>query len=67
MTESDSSERTEAAPRGADEEGAKLRSFEIQENVVDWNGPDDPENPLNWPAKKSFGHVIIVAILSMIV
>ncbi|KAJ3579442.1 hypothetical protein NPX13_g1125 [Xylaria arbuscula] len=35
--------------------------------LVDWSGPDDPENPQNWPARKSFGHVIIVAVLSMIV
>ncbi|TGJ82081.1 hypothetical protein E0Z10_g6695 [Xylaria hypoxylon] len=34
---------------------------------VDWSGPGDPENPQNWPTQKSFGHVIIVAVLSMIV
>ncbi|KAI1144958.1 putative MFS multidrug transporter [Nemania diffusa] len=34
---------------------------------VDWSGPDDTENPLNWPGHKSFGHVIIVAVLSMVV
>ncbi|KAI0543223.1 major facilitator superfamily domain-containing protein [Xylaria digitata] len=34
---------------------------------VDWSGPDDPENPQNWPGQKGFGHVIIVAILSMVV
>lgn len=21
-------------------------------NVVDWDGPNDPENPLNWPTGK---------------
>ncbi|KAI0440062.1 major facilitator superfamily domain-containing protein [Xylaria telfairii] len=35
--------------------------------LVDWSGPFDTENPMNWPRQKSFGHVIIVAILSMIV
>ena len=35
--------------------------------LVDWSGPDDPENPQNWPGNKSFGHIIIVAVLSMIV
>ncbi|KAI1427571.1 putative MFS multidrug transporter [Xylaria sp. FL1777] len=34
---------------------------------VDWSGPSDPENPQNWPTQKSFGHVIIVAVLSMVV
>ena len=37
------------------------------DNIVDWDGPDDPDNPLNWPGRKSFGHVIIVAVLSMVV
>ncbi|KAI0452158.1 major facilitator superfamily domain-containing protein [Xylaria acuta] len=35
--------------------------------LIDWSGPGDAENPLNWSRQKSFGHVIIVAILSMIV
>ena len=68
MTQSDESDRTKVSPNlGVDEEVTQLKSFETQENVVDWNGPDDPENPLNWPAKKTFGHVIIVAVLSMVV
>ncbi|KIM97316.1 hypothetical protein OIDMADRAFT_130385 [Oidiodendron maius Zn] len=39
----------------------------VGDNIVDWDGPDDPDNPLNWPGRKSFGHVIIVAVLSMVV
>ena len=23
---------------------------EIKNNIVDWDGPDDPQNPRNWPA-----------------
>lgn len=52
---------------GKDEEAATLASPKLQDDVVDWEGPDDPNNPLNWPATKSFGHVVIVAILSMVV
>ncbi|KAJ2995922.1 hypothetical protein NUW58_g1138 [Xylaria curta] len=40
--------------------------FDQSDLLVDWSGPDDVENPLNWPKRKSFGHVVIVAILSMI-
>jgi hypothetical protein len=32
-------------------------------NIVDWDGPDDPTNPLNWPTKKKS---IIVATISFI-
>ncbi|KAJ5939032.1 hypothetical protein N7466_002166 [Penicillium verhagenii] len=63
---SDESERTEVdAHLKTDEEAAKLRLPELQEDLVDWSGPDDPENPVNWRAAKSFGHVVIVAVLSM--
>ncbi|KAI0432412.1 putative MFS multidrug transporter [Xylaria sp. FL1042] len=47
---------------------SRLRSLSQQESLrIDWSGPDDPENPQNWPRRKSFGHVIIVAVLSMVV
>lgn len=32
-------------------------------NVVDWDGPDDPENPLNWPSRRK---VVIVTSISVI-
>jgi hypothetical protein len=41
-------------------------SHRPQDDAVDWDGPDDPKNPRNWTARKSFGHVIIVAVLSMV-
>lgn len=50
-----------------DEEKAQPTIDQVHENIVDWDGPNDPDNPLNWPLSKSFGHVIIVAVLSMIV
>lgn len=30
-------------------------------NIVDWDGPDDPANPMNWSSKRK---IIIVAIVS---
>jgi len=36
------------------------------DNLVDWDGPEDPENPLNWPTHKNFGHVILVSVISLI-
>ncbi|CAG8885946.1 unnamed protein product [Penicillium egyptiacum] len=55
------------ASANTDEEAAKLPSHQPQDDAVDWDGLDDPKNPLNWPATKSFGHVVIVAVLSMVV
>ncbi|KAI1116811.1 major facilitator superfamily domain-containing protein [Nemania sp. NC0429] len=34
-------------------------------NVVDWDGPDDPENPYNWPKVKKMAHVLIVSAFSL--
>jgi MFS family permease len=32
-------------------------------NIINWDGPDDPMNPLNWPTKQKF---IIVATISFV-
>lgn len=29
-----------------------------KDNVVDWDGPDDPQNPRNWPAWKRMTQVV---------
>ncbi|KAF7557269.1 hypothetical protein G7Z17_g806 [Cylindrodendrum hubeiense] len=34
-------------------------------NIVDWDGPDDPENPLNWSSSKKNMHVVIVSLFSL--
>ena len=44
----------------------EVQQGSADDNVVDWDGPEDPENPLNWPTHKNFGHVILVSILSLI-
>lgn len=31
---------------------------------IDFDGPHDPDNPLNWPSRKKFSIVINVALLS---
>jgi hypothetical protein len=37
---------------------------ELQEpNLVDWEGPDDPDNPMNWPRGRK---VLVTASISMI-
>lgn len=35
-------------------------------NIVDWNGPDDPENPLNWSSAKKFAAISIVSLVTML-
>jgi hypothetical protein len=36
---------------------------DINEVIVDWEGPDDPANPLNWSsARKTFIIIIVSAV-----
>ena len=34
---------------------------ETKDNVVDWDGPDDPQNPRNWPAWKRMIQVVFAS------
>lgn len=44
---------------------ARVGHEKTQDNVVDWDGPDDPQNPLNWPALKRNSHVAFISIFTM--
>jgi len=35
-------------------------------NIVDWDGPNDAADPINWPSRKRWAHIITVAILGLI-
>lgn len=35
-------------------------------NVVSWDGPDDPDNPKNWPSKKKWLATITVSLFTFI-
>lgn len=35
-------------------------------NIVDWNGPDDAENPQNWSILMRWSHIILVATLGLV-
>ena len=36
-------------------------------NMVDWNGPDDPANPMNRSASFRIGNVVLVSAMTLIV
>lgn len=39
---------------------------EIDPNAVDWDGPDDQENPKNWPESTQMLNVAILALLTIV-
>ncbi|KAJ2988718.1 hypothetical protein NUW58_g3831 [Xylaria curta] len=55
----DSNEDTEAG-KISTEKG------ELNDNIVDWDGPDDPENPLRWSGAKKNLHIILVSTFALV-
>ena len=38
----------------------------VDPNIVDWDGPEDPTNPMNWPAWKVKAHIFLVSAITFI-
>lgn len=38
----------------------------LDPNIVDWDGPNDPDNPLNWSTKKKWGHIAVLASITFL-
>jgi hypothetical protein len=36
------------------------------QNIVDWDGPDDPENPMNWPTSKKIANIGLVSLITLL-
>lgn len=50
----------------ADASGNENGPAENSSLVVDWDGPDDPENPHNWSSKHKAITIAIVSIITFI-
>lgn len=35
-------------------------------NIVDWDGPDDPQNPMNWTEKKKWSNIATLSLVTLI-
>lgn len=35
-------------------------------NIVDWDGPLDPQNPLNWPLSKKVINITTISLITVI-
>lgn len=43
-----------------------IEETEQDQNVVDWDGPDDPENPLNWSRGKKWANIVTISSITLI-
>ncbi|KAF3484359.1 fluconazole resistance protein 1 [Arthroderma uncinatum] len=48
------------------EAGPTEESKVADPELVDWDGPNDIENPHNWPSRKRWAHVVVVAIICLV-
>lgn len=39
---------------------------ELDTNIVDWDGPDDPQKPVNWPEKLKWANVAVIAAITFL-
>ena len=38
----------------------------IDPNIVDWDGPNDPENPINWTTGRKWSNIAIMAAITFL-
>lgn len=55
-----------ASTRGSDDEIKTVNHATREPNIVDWDGPNDPENPMNWPTSKKCGAVGLVSLITLL-
>jgi len=47
--------------------GEEEPSQELRDpDVVDWDGPNDPENPLNWPEGRKWGLIACLGAVTLV-
>jgi len=58
----------EAGNRGSSssEKEHEVAKTEVDPNIVDWDGKDDPQNPINWSEKLKWGNVAVIASITFL-
>ncbi|KAL2756983.1 hypothetical protein ACRALDRAFT_1049216 [Sodiomyces alcalophilus JCM 7366] len=60
-------EGSASATTNVDSGAASTNSkIERDPNVVDWDGPDDPENPLNWPESRKWLGLSLISAMTLV-
>jgi hypothetical protein len=63
--ESDGMERGDGGDIEKQNQDLEKRPSKRAPRALDWDGPDDPENPHNWPLGKKIMHIVTPAIISL--
>jgi hypothetical protein len=35
-------------------------------NIIDWEGPNDPDKPVNWSRRRQYTNIIFISILTLL-
>lgn len=58
---------TDSEPTSRDGTAGEKGNAESKDpNIVSWDGPDDPTNPMNWTMRKKWSNVAVLSILTII-
>jgi hypothetical protein len=62
------SERALSTRDGDEKTAAALEpdNADLDSNVVDWDGPNDEENPQNWPEKKKWALIAVMSVMTLV-
>lgn len=50
----------------SDKKEPETTKTEVDPNIVDWDGPDDPQNPINWSEKLKWANVAVIASVTFL-
>ena len=56
----------EAPAESGGKEVKTLNPTQEDPNAVGWDGHDDPNNPLNWPAKRKWSNIVALSIMTIL-
>ena len=57
---------------GKDESSSNREEQEVNQgepldpNIIDWDGPDDPQNARNWSSMKKWGNIAVIASITFL-
>ena len=50
----------------SDKQEPETSKTEVDSNIIDWEGPDDPKNPINWPEKLKWANVAVISSITFL-
>ena len=50
----------------SDKKEPDINQTEVDLNIVDWDGPNDPQNPINWSEKLKWANVAVISSITFI-